>query len=96
MIGAFLRNVPRGLVTGTMKRNVLIVGLLPENIKRMQEGKPLALSAETHPFLPLDLEVIIFTGADAAAMIEELRQSGVINDQTTFIDLSKASKGGTA
>lgn len=50
-------------------RRTLIFGLEPENISRLQQGKPIQLNAKE---LGVDCDVVIFAGGSAEEMARQM------------------------
>ena len=61
----------------TNGKTILIIGLTRENILRLESGKPIAMSSEKCPSLPLDTEILILSSEDEPALIERLQEAGV-------------------
>lgn len=69
---------------------LLVLGLSHENIKRLQDGKPIRVTRESHGLaVPAGLKLVIFTGETEASMEADLRKFGLIGD-TTVLNQQKA------
>ena len=58
-------------------RRRIYLGLSTENIKRLEEGKPILFAADE---LGFDGEIVIFTGATEERMKADLKNAGVLLD----------------
>lgn len=59
---------------------LVCVGLEPENIRRIQDGKPFRGTYPTDP----PVEVLIFEATDKGRVLEKLREAGVVDENTTI------------
>lgn len=57
------------LVDEKTGRKILVFGLEPENIKRMQQGRPIHFDAAE---LGVDCDILIYTGKNLREMAEQL------------------------
>jgi hypothetical protein len=62
----------------TQERNgktTLLVGLSSQNLEHLKSGAPLSLKAETHPFVPANMEILLFAGNTEASMLDHLESA---------------------
>lgn len=55
---------------------LIVLGLTTENVRRLQDGKPMLLRSETHPFVPAGWVITILVGPDEDTLARWLRQPG--------------------
>jgi hypothetical protein len=60
---------------------LVFLALEEENIKKLREGKPMLIRGSD---LDIDHDICIFYGRNQAAVFEELKKFGVINDITEY------------
>jgi hypothetical protein len=56
---------------------LLVLGLLPENLTRLQAGQPIHLRHETHPFIPEGWTVVIASGS-VEELAHQLKQPNTV------------------
>jgi hypothetical protein len=71
--------------SGENNRQLLVLGLSAENVRRLQGGQPIRVTRESHGIaVPADLTLVIFTGEtelDVRAAISNLIGPATVIDQ---------------
>jgi hypothetical protein len=80
------------ITTGADGRRYVILGVTSENLKRLTEGQPLFLRAESHAGFPTDLAVAIFFGETERALTDAMKP--FINDHTKVITVPREDTKG--
>ena len=73
-------------------RPLLLVGLSDGNLRLLRKERPVSITPETHPGCPKDLEIVIRWGPTESAMAKQLRDLGVVDDDTKVIAVAELSK----
>lgn len=66
-------------------RNILILGLTPQNIASILHGNPLMVSERTNApkgSIPGGIEIMICVGASEKALLDQFKQEGLIGTET--------------
>jgi len=61
------------LATGDDGKQIIVLGLSYENLKRLRDGKPIHVRSDVHAGFPENLAIMIFAGATERAMAEQLQ-----------------------
>jgi hypothetical protein len=70
-------------------KRIVLLGVTRENIDRLVAGKPIRVTAETHPGFPTDLVISIAFGEDERVLTEQLQRAGVIGKHTKVIGVPR-------
>jgi hypothetical protein len=69
--------------TGDDGKEILLLGVTRENIRRLMDGQPIRVSAETHPGFPESIRVLIVFGETERTLAEALKP--LIGEETKVI-----------
>lgn len=58
--------------------DMILLGLSEKNLEMLKAGKPMSLSAETHPGIPKWLTINIVYGKDEQAIYDMLKDAGAL------------------
>jgi hypothetical protein len=79
--------------TGDDGTEILALGVTRQNLRKLAEGEPIRVSAETHPGMPEKYRVLIFFGENERAITEDLKKHGLISDATKVIAVPRETGG---
>ena len=66
-------------------RDIVILGLSRLNIKKLEAGMPIRITAQSHPGSNLDMDVLIVFGETESAIAEDLAQHCNVDDETKVV-----------
>ena len=77
--------------TGPDGKRLIILGLERGNIERLEDGKPMQISAETHPGFPIEnTKIVILFGETPRDLIDLVKSS--ITADTKVVAMPDGSK----
>lgn len=79
--------------TGEDGRETIALGVTRQNVRRLVEGEPIRISAETHPGMSEKIRVLIFFGENERAITEDLKKHGLISEDTKLIAVPRETGG---
>lgn len=71
------------IAKGPDGKRIIVLGITRENVTRLIEGKPIRVTAETHPGFATDLVIGILFGEDEHALTETLKP--FLGDETKIV-----------
>lgn len=77
-------------VSDSGDRRVLVLGVSRENIDRLTAGRPIHLSAETHPGIPAELAIAIVFGETEGDILRKLNP--LISEKTEVIAVPRSPR----
>jgi hypothetical protein len=78
------------ITTGADGRRYIILGVTRENIKRLTEGQPVFVRAESHTGFPADVAVAIFFGETERALTEAMQP--FLSDETHVVVVPRSDE----
>jgi hypothetical protein len=68
-------------------QRIIMLGVTPENIKRLTAGQPIRVSAEHHPGFPTDIVIAIVFGESERWLVDKMQ--GVIGPDTKVVGVPR-------
>jgi hypothetical protein len=73
--------------TGDDGTEVILLGVTHENLRRLMNGQPIRVSAETHPGFPPHLKILIIAGPNERALTKTLEP--LISEATKVVTVPR-------
>jgi hypothetical protein len=72
-------------------KRIILLGISRENVTRLTAGRPIHVSAETHPGFPADLVITIAFGETERHLVDQMKS--VITEDTKIVGVPRKADG---